>query len=110
MEGIVTNKLEIGKKALITTDNWFVAPDGNKYQAVFGTIRGIKTSEQTLGIKPNSRSTNWYIEIGNMIVAGCQIHFAIRTDDCSKTSSGWSCDAQYGCKVYECPTSIYFSD
>lgn len=30
--------LQVGKKALITTNNWFMAPDGLQYKAVFGTI------------------------------------------------------------------------
>ena len=31
-------------------------------------------------IKTNVKSTNWYVLIGNMIIAGCQIHYAIQTD------------------------------
>lgn len=72
--------LEIGQKALITTDNWFFGPDGRSYRAVFGTVRGVSTDEETLGIRTNARSTNWYVEIGCTVVAGCQIHYAVRTD------------------------------
>jgi len=74
------NQLEIGKTALITTDNWFISPDGTQKKAVFGTVHAIKTDEQALGVKTNARSTNWYVEIGNMTIAGCQIFYAIRTD------------------------------
>ena len=74
--------IQIGKKALITTDNWFHAPDGNTYRAVHGTVRAVRSDADTLGVKTNARSTNWYVEIGNMTVAGCQIHYAIRTDTC----------------------------
>ncbi len=72
-----------GEKYLITTSNWFFAPDGESYRAVFGTIKGIYNDENTLGIKTNDKSTNWYVVIGNMIVAGCQIHYAIKTETVS---------------------------
>ena len=75
--------LEIGDMALITTDNWFYAPDGNQYKSVFGTIKGVHNSEETLGIKTNARSTNWYVTIGNMTIAGCQIHYLLKTDSVS---------------------------
>lgn len=78
----VLQSLAVGQKALITSDSWFYGPDGCTYRAVFGTVHKITNAEETLGIKPNARSTNWYVHIGNMVVAGCQIHFAIRTDKC----------------------------
>ena len=73
-------KWETGGKYLITTDNWFIAPDGDQYRAVFGTVHGISKDEETLGIKTNRSSTNWYLQIGNMVVAGCQIHYCIKTE------------------------------
>lgn len=102
--------IEIGSKALVTTDTWFIAPDGNQYRAVFGTVRGCYIAEEVLGIKPNAKSTNWYLEIGNMIIAGCQIHYAMRTDECNSGSgTGWTADADK-INVYETPCSIYFAD
>jgi hypothetical protein len=70
----------IGDKVLITTDAWFHCPDGNEYRAVWGTLRAIRSDEETLGIRTNARSTNWYAEVGNMTLAGCQIHYAIKCD------------------------------
>lgn len=70
----------IGKKLLVTTDSWFYAPDGELYRAVFGTVNGVFNDEETLGIKTNEKSSNWYLSIGNMFVAGCQIHHAIQTN------------------------------
>lgn len=72
----------IGQKFLITCDNWFFAPDGQSYKAVFGEVKGVHSDKETLGIETNSKSTNWYLEIGNVIIAGCQIHYAVRTDVC----------------------------
>ena len=72
---------EIGDKLLITTDNWFYAPDGRLYRAVFGELKAIHSDSETLGIKTNARSTNWYVSIGNVVIAGCQIHYAVKTDN-----------------------------
>lgn len=73
------NSIRIGETALITTDEWFIAPDGRQYRAVFGTVRAVNTSEDQLGVRTNAKSTNWYVEIGGMLLAGCQIHYAIAT-------------------------------
>ncbi len=77
---IDASSLVIGKSYLITTDNWFFAPDGKQYRAVFGVLNGIPSDKDTLGIKTNRGSTNWYVDIGGMLIAGCQIHYAMRTE------------------------------
>jgi len=73
--------MKIGAKYLLTTDRWFYAPDGEQYRAVFGTVHEILDAEAVLGIKTNRNSTNWYVLIGDMVVAGCQVFYAIRTED-----------------------------
>jgi len=74
-------------KYLITTDNWFYGPDGFQYRAVWGEVQIVEDS--FLGIKTNIRSSNWYAKIGtednHVIVAGCQIHYAVKTDKKPKT-------------------------
>lgn len=102
--------INIGDKVLVTTDNWFFAPDGQQYRAVYGTVHGIYSAEEVLGIKPNAKSTNWYAVIGNMTLAGCQIHYAIKSDTCTQGE----CKAE---EVYEgkfitsdVRTRIYFAD
>ena len=75
--------MKIGQKYLITTDNWFIAPDGEQYRSAFGTVHEIVNSEIALGLKTNAKSTNWYVLIGDMVLAGCQIHYAVRTNDVS---------------------------
>jgi hypothetical protein len=72
--------VKIGDKVLITTSDWFFAPDAQSYKAVWGTVKAIRTDSETLGLKTNARSTNWYVEIGNMLVAGCQVFYALKTD------------------------------
>ena len=74
--------LEIGKKYLITTSEYFIAPDGQSYRAAFGKVHAVEDSKQTLGIQTNRNATNWYVRIGNMTIAGCQIHYVIKTDSC----------------------------
>jgi len=84
MNGLRRNEMlkkdNIGKTFLITTDCWFIAPDGQQYKGVFGTLKDICSDEATLGIKTNRGSTNWYVEIGNMCIAGCQVHYVVQTD------------------------------
>jgi len=97
-------------KYLITTDNWFYAPDGLKYRSVWGDVKIIEDS--VLGVKTNRNSSNWYAYIGSeekgMIVAGCQIHYAVK---CEKTPNTDKVkDVSYGeqgLKKYERPSEIY---
>lgn len=74
-----------GEKYLITTDRWFYSPDGNQYRAVWGTVHAVVDAKATLGVDTNRNSTNWYVVIGDMIVAGCQIFYAIRADQFDAT-------------------------
>jgi hypothetical protein len=100
-----------GQRALITTDNWFYAPDGRTYRAVFGTVHAVRTAEESLGVKPNGRSTNWYIEIGNMTIAGCQVHYALRTDSCNLgQAQDFSESSEHGVREFARPSHIYFAD
>ena len=76
-------ELKKGDTYLITCDDWFVAPDGEEYKSVFGTFKKIHNDFETLGIKTNRGSANWFVEIGNIMIAGCQIHYATRTNNVS---------------------------
>lgn len=69
--------IKVGSKVLVTTNEWFYAPDGRTYKAVFGTVRGVFTSESTLGVRTNAKSTNWYLDVGCVTIAGCQIHYLV---------------------------------
>lgn len=104
------NLMTIGDKVIITTDNWFYAPDGVQYRAAFGTIKGVKSAEETLGIVPNAKSTNWYVELGNMIIAGCQIHYVVKTEKCN-TEYGFGWEYLEGVvQKYNTPSNIYKAD
>ncbi len=102
--------LKVGEKALVTTQNWFLAPDGAEYRAVFGTIKGIHSDQETLGIKTNAHSANWYLEIGNMVIAGCQIMYAIKTNDYFPGDAiGWH-SGEKGINIFNRPCAIYNAD
>lgn len=73
----------IGKKVLLTTNGWFLAPNGLQYKGVHGTLKAINTSENTLGFTPSRTHTNWYLEVGNMTISGCQILYCVESNDCN---------------------------
>ena len=76
--------MENGKFYLITTYDWFFAPDGFQYKAIYGLVT-IKKAEDILGFNP-ARSTNWFAVVTGetqgeeIIIAGCQINYAIKTN------------------------------
>lgn len=101
-------------KYLITTDNWFIAPNGESYRAVWGDVEIIEDS--FLGLKTNKNSSNWFAKVGNdnnhVIIAGCQIHYACKTD--TRPNNGkaltYSADAANGIREYNAPTGIYIAE
>ena len=75
--------IEENKTYLITTDNWFYAPDGNQYRAVFGTAKMFEARNE-FGFIP-TKGANWFVQVGKdnnfILIAGCQIHYVLRTDE-----------------------------
>jgi len=71
-------------KYLITTDVFFIAPDGNQYKSAWGEVE-ILSDDKVMGIKTNRGSTNWYARVrskeSHIIIAGCQIQYAIKCED-----------------------------
>lgn len=96
---------------LITTDNWFYAPDGKQYKAVWGNVEIIEDS--FLGIKTNRNSSNWYVKIGSedrhVIIAGCQIHYAMKWDKQPNLAKvhDYHTSAEVGVKEFERPSQIW---
>jgi len=76
----LSGNLKVGSKVLVTTNEWFYAPNGRSYRAAFGTVQGVFDSQSTLGVRTNAKSTNWYLRIGCLTIAGCQIHYAVECD------------------------------
>ena len=100
-------------KYLITTDNWFTAPDGNDYKSVWGSIEILNDS--VLGVKTNARSTNWFAKVGSeenhLIIAGCQIHYAVKSDEKPKlrASKHWGVH-QGQVVISQKPNQIYIAE
>lgn len=71
----------IGEKILITTNQWFYGKDGKQYMGVHGTLKAVHSTPEQLGFTPNRTHTNWTLEIGNMIVMGCQVMYVEQVDE-----------------------------
>ena len=100
-------------KYLITTDAWFYGPDGKQYKAVWGEV--IIVSDAILGIKTNVRSSNWFAKVGtennHVIVAGCQIHYAIKSETKPNVELADDYQIEQGeLKNYKRPTNIYIAE
>lgn len=93
------SKLSNGGKFLVTADAWFVGPDGEFYNSAFGEVE-ILDDEETLGIKTNRGATNWFAQVGNkdefVIIAGCQIHYAVKCDSVPDAARGYRDKPQDG--------------
>ena len=80
----MTRKITPKGKYLVTSDNWFLAPDGQEYRSAWGEVF-ILEDGYVLGIKTNAKSTNWYVQVGigdkHVLMAGCQIHFAVKSNE-----------------------------
>lgn len=105
--------MQIGERYLVTTDNWFEAPDGKTYRAAWGTVRVV--SDEILGIQTNRNSSNWFLSIGSqsrhIIVAGCQVHYAIRCEEQPFTGDSEDWYIHEGKPVInQTPTKIYIAE
>ena len=99
-------------KYLITTYEWFVAPDGKSYKSVWGEVEILR--DNILGVETNRGSSNWFAMVGNknkhVIVAGCQIHYACRSED--KPNTDRVTEWQFTSKGYKeaiAPSKIYIA-
>ncbi len=102
----------VNQKVLITTNNWFIAPDGKQYRAVHGTLKAVHESGKTLGFIPNRSHANWFIEIGEMIIMGCQVMYIVKTETVNTDDvDEWKMESDSIGKAvkYLRPTSIYLT-
>lgn len=99
---------------LISTDNWFYGPDGKQYKAAWGEVTILNDSE-IMGIKTNLRSSNWFARVGSkdnhVIIAGCQIHYAIKMQDKPPTNPIQDYTVEAGVIIYyNRPSAILVMD
>lgn len=102
-------KNHIGQNVLVTCSNWFIAPNGKEYKAVWGKLIAIHEAGKELGFIPNRSHANWFIEIGTMQIMGCQVMYFIGCPDKPNTeiTSSWNSKSEGGIVQYERPTMIY---
>jgi hypothetical protein len=98
---------------LITADNWFNAPDGRAYRAVWGNVEILQDS--FLGVTTNRNSANWFAKVGtaenHVLIAGCQIHYAVKCYARPFTGSTPDYTTEGGAlKEFERPTQIYIAE
>lgn len=103
----------IGKNVLITTAAWFYAPDGTIHRSVWGELKAIHEASKVLGFHPSRAHANWYIEIGDMIITGCQVNYMVLCEnkpDITKKVKSFSTTAEHGLKEFEEPNTVYISE
>lgn len=104
----------IGQKVLVTTSNWFYAPDGKQYRAVWGTLKGIHEAGKSLGFIPNRAHANWFVEVGDIIIMGCQVMYLIKSEQKPVTDyvKDWTYEStsEAGVKEYARPPVIWIAE
>lgn len=100
-------KALIGKSVLITTSDWFYAPDGRMYKAVWGTIIAIQEDKEAFGFAVNRSHANWLITIGNMTIAGCRVLYAIKCDTPNFGRADEYQTGEAGVVEFSRPSAIY---
>jgi len=99
-------------KYLITTDNWFYAPNGKTYKAAWGDVTILE--DTFLGLKTNKNATNWYAKVGpesnHIIIAGCQIHYVVKCENEPNTEEITDYSVDDGkVNTYNRPSNIYIA-
>lgn len=100
----------IDKKVLITTNDWFYGKDGRSYRAVHGTLKAVHEASIVLGFAPNRTHANWFIEVGEMMILGCQVLHVIECETVYESPVGdYTIDPQSesGIKKFLRPSAIY---
>lgn len=74
--------LEVGKKVLITTQEFFVAPDGLQYKSVLGSFMGVHSSEELLSnTETYETPRKWYLRVGSMMIPESQVNSIVITEE-----------------------------
>ena len=75
------------KHYLLNLNEFFIAPDGKQYKAVWGRCEPVHINHPTMGLGDNLHNTrqsaNYFISVdgGKFIVAGCQVMYACQCDE-----------------------------
>lgn len=97
-----------GQKYLVTTSEWFYGRDGMQYRAAWGICEAV-SAKQELGFEPR-HGTNWFVRVGDgdkaLIIAGCQVHYAIQLDEAPFILPGYYKDEKSGLEIKNNPIYI----
>lgn len=101
----------VGHNVLCTCQSWFVGPDGKQYKAIWGNLKAVHEAGKTMGFIPNRSHANWFYEIGNSVIMGCQVLYMIKCEAKPNVEpvKDWQADATNGLKEYERTTFIYLA-
>lgn len=99
----------IKEKVLITTTNWFYAPDGKQYRGIWGTLLSVDEAGKTLGFIPNRAHANWFLTVGDLTIMGCQVMYVMKCPDQPNLGDveDYTASAEHGIKKTERPSAIY---
>lgn len=102
----------LNQKVLITTQDWFYAPDGKQYRAIWGTLKGVHEAKSVLGFVPGRTHDNFFIEIGNAAIAGCRGLYCVLcpTKPDFKEVEHSMYDHTNGLKIIQRPNEIFISE
>lgn len=99
----------VGMKVLVTTQSWFFGKDGVQYTAIYGTLRSVYSATD-IGIRPGAGNANWYVRIGDMNIAGCQILYMEQCDSVNLGDCNEETSVNGDLKKYTRSTRIYQAD
>jgi hypothetical protein len=99
----------IGQNVLVTTQDWFYGTDGKSYRGAWGKFKAVHEAKDALGILPNRPNVNWFLEIGNMSIMGCQVMHVIKCPEPPPEYSikDHSRDSPNGIIEYQRPSEIF---
>lgn len=102
----------LNQKVLITTQSWFYGPDGVQYRAVWGTLKSVTSAKDALGFSVNHSHANFYVHIGNTIIAGCQALYCVRCDQRPKFEAVKHAmyNNEHGLSIIDRPNEIYLAE
>lgn len=75
-----------GEKMLITCDEFFCAPDGKFYRAIYGRV-WIHRFDESFGFKAHGHA-NWMVRVcrdedneNGVTIAGCRVNYAVKMEE-----------------------------
>lgn len=101
----------IGKKVLVTVEDWFYGGDGQMYKAIWGELKAIKKVDDLIGFATTRAHANWVYEIGDTVISGCRINYIVKCEKKPKTKGHKNYVEREGkCVIFTSPNAIYITE